>query len=101
MVSEKDPGAIINPKVIIEVLSPSTENYDRGKKFVQYRSLPSLSDYLLIAQDRVYAEHHTKQPGGGWLMEETSDGDAIISLESAGVSFKLFEAYAGVEFGPQ
>ena len=89
---------VTNPKVIIEILSPSTELYDRGNKFVHYRSIPSFCEYLLVAQDRVYAEHHVKQADGGWLSHENTDAEAIISPWSLGVRFKLNEAYSGVEF---
>ena len=96
-VSERDRNSVVNPTVIIEILSPSTEVYDCGKKFAQYRSSPSFGEYLLISQDRVHAEHHKRQPDGGWLLHETSDGETIIFLESVGVRFKLSEAYSGVE----
>ena len=54
--NERD--TLTNPKVIIEILSPTTEDYDRGRKFSHYRSIPSFCEYLLIAQDRIHAEHH-------------------------------------------
>jgi Uma2 family endonuclease len=97
-VSEKDKNSVTNPKVIVEILSPTTADYDRGGKFVHYRSIPSFREYLLIAQDRMHVEHHTKLPDGGWLLHETSDGEAIVSLESIRVRFKLSDAYDGVEF---
>ncbi len=89
---------VSNPTVIVEILSPSTQNYDRGDKFAHYRTMPSLRDYLLVAQDRMHAEHYVLQPDGGWLLHEMSDGEAILSLNSIGVQFKLAEAYARVQF---
>lgn len=89
---------VTNPKVIIEVLSPSTELYDRGNKFVHYRSIPSFQEYLLVAQDRIYAEHHVKQSDGSWHSREITDAAATITLESLAIRFKLMEAYSGVEF---
>jgi Uma2 family endonuclease len=96
-VSEKDRNSVTNPKLIIEILSPTTADYDRGGKFAHYRSLPSFTEYLLIAQDRIYAEHHTKQPDGDWLLRETTNDAKFISLESIGVGFKLAEAYTRVK----
>ncbi len=86
--------------VIIEVLSPSTENYDRGFKFEQYRKIPSLKDYLVLAQDRVHLEHHTRQSDGSWNLRETSDLNAVIQLPSIECSFRVSEAYERVEFEP-
>jgi len=88
---------VTNPTVIIEILSPSTQSYDRGDKFAHYRALPSLRDYLLVAQDRPQAEHWVRQPDGGWLFHEMSGSDAVIALDSIGVRFNLAEAYDGVE----
>jgi Uma2 family endonuclease len=94
---DRHKGTVINPKVIVEILSPSTQSYDRGDKFANYRSLPSFCEYLLVSQDRIHAEHHIKQPDGGWLFHEFSGPDAVITLESIGVRFNLSEAYDGVE----
>lgn len=96
--SPEDQESITNPKVILEILSPSTEDYDRGGKFEQYRSMPSFCEYLVIAQNRIYAEHHVRQPDGGWLSHDITDGDTTILLESVGIRFRLSEAYTGVEF---
>jgi Uma2 family endonuclease len=96
-IAEKRYDSITNPKIIIEILSPTTEDYDRGGKFVRYRSIPSFTEYLLVAQDRIYAEHWIKQPDGGWLLHETVDPGATINLESVGARFKLSEAYPGVD----
>ena len=57
---------LLNPTVIVEVLSPSTEGYDRGLKFEDYRTIPSLTDYVLVSQDKVLIEHYTRQPDDGW-----------------------------------
>ena len=95
--TDKGKDTVVNPTVIVEILSPTTENYDRGNKFVHYRSIPSFCEYLLIAQDRMQAEHHAKQPDGGWLFHEVSGPEGIISLDSIGVRFNLSEAYDGVE----
>jgi Uma2 family endonuclease len=93
----KGKDTVTNPKAIVEILSPTTQTYDRGDKFVHYRTIPFLQDYLLISQDQVRAEHWAKQPDGGWLFHEISGPEAIIVLESIGVRFGLSEAYDGVE----
>src|SRR5947209_59661 len=61
---------LLNPTVIVEVLSESTEAYDRGDKFALYRGLETLTDYLLVAQDTVRVEHFVRQPEGRWLLSE-------------------------------
>jgi Uma2 family endonuclease len=83
---------LLNPSVLIEVLSESTENYDRGKKFENYRSIATLTDYLLVAQDRVLVEHYRRQGDGGWLLHEIRDG--MLTLPCGAVS--LEEVYRRV-----
>lgn len=90
---------ITDAMVIIEVLSPSTENYDRAFKFEQYRRLPSLKDYIVIAQDRIYLEHHTPQADRSWRLEEITDPAAVVSLNSIGCTFRVAEVYERVTFG--
>jgi Uma2 family endonuclease len=68
---------ISNPQVIVEVLSDSTERFDRGKKFGGYRSLPSLSDYLLVAQDQARVEHYTRGADGTWVLREVGPGTRL------------------------
>jgi Uma2 family endonuclease len=89
---------ITDATVIIEILSPSTVNYDRGFKFEQYRRVPSLKDYIVIAQDRVYLEHLTAQADASWNLREISDLNAIIQLPSIECSFRLADAYERVDF---
>lgn len=83
--------------VIVEVLSPSTELYDRAFKFRQYQALPSLKDYILIAQDRVHVQHRTRQGDGSWTAIETSDRDAVIQLPSIECYFRVGDAYDRVD----
>jgi Uma2 family endonuclease len=61
---------VLNPVVIVEVLSKSTQDYDRGQKFEHYRTLPSLVDYLTVAQDRPHIEHWSRQSEDRWLLTE-------------------------------
>lgn len=92
------PDTLIDATAIIEVLSPSTEDYDRGFKFEQYRRLKSLQDYIVLAQDRVHIEHSTRQPDNSWLLRETSDPTATIQIPSIECNFILAEAYESVDF---
>ncbi len=94
---DKGKDTVTNPKVIVEILSPSTQTHDRGDKFVHPCSIPSFCEHLFISQHRIQAEHHVKQPDGGWLLHELSGPDGIIALDSIGVRFNLSEAYDGVE----
>jgi Uma2 family endonuclease len=72
--NEDNPPALLNPQVICEVLSDSTESYDRGKKFSMYRTIEGFTDYLLLSQDQPIIEHYRRQPAGGWLLQEIRQG---------------------------
>ncbi|MEE4378866.1 MAG: Uma2 family endonuclease [Candidatus Competibacteraceae bacterium] len=89
---------LINPTVLIEVLSESTEGYDRGRKFEHYRKLDSLTDYLLIAQNRPHVEQHHRQPNDQWLLTETDDLQARLRLDSIDCELVLVEIYDKVEW---
>jgi Uma2 family endonuclease len=92
---------VTNPTLIVEVLSESTEKYDRGAKFERYRSVPSLSVYLLVSQDRVHVELFTRQRDGGWFLREWSDPSAEIDIPSLRCRVKVAEIYAKVTFGEE
>ena len=92
---------VINPKVVIEVLSPSTEGDDRGDKFDRYRGIESLEEYVLVSQTTPKVETFLRQPGGAWLYHATEGLDATALLRSVGVELPLAEVFAGVEFPPQ
>jgi len=77
-------------------MSPSTEAYDRGRKFEQYRTIASLQQYLLLSSERMSAELYTRQPGGGWLLTERTGPEETVDL--AGVELKLAELYYDVNF---
>lgn len=89
---------LLNPTLIAEVLSESTEAYDRGQKFAHYRSLPSLSDYLLISQDRPSIEHFQRQPGQQWLLTEVTGLDAVAFVPTITCKLSLAEVYNKVAF---
>jgi Uma2 family endonuclease len=87
-----------NPVVIVEVLSDSTEKYDRGDKFEQYQSIASLRDYILVSQKKVRIEHFHKQADGTWVLRATGPGDRVV-LASLGCELAADMAYLKV-FGP-
>ena len=89
---------ITDATAIIEVLSPSTKNYDRSAKFDLYRSLPSFEEYLLVAQDSVNAELLVRQSDGTWILREFTSGDDWIELKSVGCRLRLDSLYDRVEF---
>ncbi len=85
-----------NPTLIVEVLSPGTERYDRTEKFALYRLLDSLTEYLLIAQDRCHAELFRSQPGGQWTEQTYTSPEDFIILESIGCTLRLGKLYEKV-----
>ncbi len=90
---------ITNPQVVVEVLSPSTENYDRGGKFEHYRQLASVTDYLLISQDARRVERRARQADGTWQTTLT-EGDGVVPLPAIGCELPLDELYEQVELSP-
>jgi Uma2 family endonuclease len=92
---DAEVDTLVNPKLLVEVLSDSTEAYDRGDKFDQYRSIPSFTDYLLISQKAMRVEHFQRQPGGRWLLTIVGPG-ALVAIESIGVSVEIERLYAKV-----
>ena len=96
--SDEQEDTLLNPALIVEVLSESTKDYDRGGKFEQYRAIDSFVEYLLIAQDRPHVEHHTRQPDGNWLLHETNNLDDTIHLKSVRCSLRLADIYLKIDF---
>lgn len=93
----EQPGdTLLNPTLLVEVLSDSSEAYDRGKKSEHYRALPSLTDYLLVAQDRVLVEHYSRQPGDLWLLHAVNRLDASMAIPSLHCELALTEVYLNV-----
>jgi Uma2 family endonuclease len=84
-----------NPKVILEVLSDSTEAYDRGEKFRQYRTIDTLADYVLVSQNQVLVEHYRRQADGTWILRELKAGGRLV-LESVGCAVSVDELYLKV-----
>jgi len=92
------PDTLTNPTLIVEVLSKSTEDYDRGRKFAEYRRNPTFVEYLVVAQDQVHVEHHTKQTDGDWKLSETDGIDDVLVFPSIGVRLPIGDIYDGVTF---
>lgn len=89
---------ILNPCLIVEVLSKSTESYDRGDKFLYYRSIPEFREYLLVSQSEYFIEHYRKIGEGQWLLQEYRGNEVEIALESVEVSLVIQHVYEGVNF---
>jgi|SRR5580698_1719175 Uma2 family endonuclease len=85
---------VLNPLLIVEVLSPSTEGYDRGKKFEMYRTIESLREYLLIHQDRRHVEHYSRQDDGSWVLRDYSGAEATVTIARLNAKISLGELYA-------
>jgi Uma2 family endonuclease len=97
---DREQDTLLNPTLIVEVLSASTENYDRGRKFQNYRSLASLTEYLLIAQDEVHLEHYLRRPDQQWLLTETQDRQGTLHLPTIECTLAVAEVYDKVEIEP-
>ncbi|MFV8752681.1 Uma2 family endonuclease [Nannocystaceae bacterium ST9] len=91
--AELDPDAVTNPVLIIEVLSDSTEAYDRGQKFAHYRRLPSLREYVLISQHEPRIEAYSKTADGNWMLDEAGPGQALMLRSLAGVRLETDVVY--------
>jgi len=89
---------LLNPRVIVEVLSRTTEAFDRGEKFARYRLLPSLTDYILVAQDARNIDHFRRQMDGRWLLETSGNNEDTVIIESIACQLRVEEVYEDVEF---
>jgi Uma2 family endonuclease len=94
--SARDPNALSNPTVIVEVVSPTTESFDRGRKFADYRRLQSLSDYLVVSQDREAIDHFHRNADGTWAIRTALAGD-VVKLDVLEGELRVVEIYAGVD----
>ena len=88
---------LLNPTVIFEVLSPSTEVYDRGRKFEFYRALESLQEYVLIAQDRPHVEHY-RRADDEWILQDFDSLESTLTLASIECALTLADIYEKVDF---
>ena len=94
---DREVDTLLNPTVIVEVLSPSTEAYDRGDKFRHYRRIDSLREFVLISQDRMMVERYTRQ-GKDWVLSDLTDPDQVLKLESIGCQIPLNRIFAKITF---
>ena len=96
---DKHKDIVLNPQVVIEVLSESTAEFDRGEKFMRFRNFnPTLTDYILVWQDEPHIEHYNRQENGGWLLQEYYGLDKSFSIDSIECSLNLTEIYDRIEF---
>lgn len=87
---------LFNPTLLVEVLSPSTESYDRGTKAIAYRAIPSLQEYVLVAQSRIHVEHWQRHSVDEWLMKDLRDREQILELPSIACKLLLGDIYERV-----
>jgi Uma2 family endonuclease len=91
--ADEQRDTLLNPTVLIEVLSKSTEGYDRGEKSEHYRQLESLAEYLLVSQEKCHVEHYVRQPDHQWLLSESKSLQQTIRVPSIGCELALAEIY--------
>ena len=89
---------LVNPQLIVEVLSDSTEAFDRGDKFSYYKSIESFSEYLLVAQHRIHVSQFIRHGDGFWINFEFNDLDDLVELKSVSCSLPLLSIYRDVSF---
>jgi Uma2 family endonuclease len=89
---------LLNPRVLVEVLSDSTEKYDRGAKFGHYRQIPSLQEYVLVAQDQPLVERYVRQPDGSWLLTVFQELSQTFAFTSVPARIALADIYRGITF---
>jgi Uma2 family endonuclease len=89
-------ASLTNPKVLFEILSPSTADYDYGSKFQLYRLLPSLEEYVLVAQDQPRVEVFRKSAGGKWILSSYQGEQSAVAVESLEIELPLTEIYANL-----
>jgi Uma2 family endonuclease len=97
---DQEMDTLLNPTLIAEVLSDSTESYDRGKKFEHYRQIPSLREYLLVSQYEPRIEQFIRQANNEWLLSEVVGINAAIELPALGIQIELARVFANVNFLP-
>jgi len=95
--ADEQQDTLLNPNVIIEVLSKSTEGYDRGDKFAHYRRIESLREYILISQDKNRIEHYIRQPDNQWLMSEIYQLQENLDLPSINCSLHISDVYDKID----
>ena len=97
LLADEHQDILLNPKVIFEVLSPSTEKHDRGLKFRHYRTIDSLTDYVLVDQDQVRIEQYSREADSTWTLHDYQKADEGLKIASISVSLPLSRIYDRVE----
>jgi Uma2 family endonuclease len=92
-----DNWNVLNPTLIIEVLSPSTKNYDRGEKFKLYRDIPTLKEYILVDSESIHIEVFRLNENNHWELEEYNDLEELLHVKAINESILLSEIYKGVK----
>jgi len=98
ILADRYADTLLNPVALFEVLSASSEGYDRGLKFQHYRTIESLQDYVLVNQTKMRVEQFTRRADGTWTMRDLSNGADELQLGPAGIRISLQQIYAGVTF---
>jgi len=98
---DRHGDVLLNPTVVFEVLSRSTQTYDRGEKFERYKLIETLQDYVLVAQDGPRLEHFSRQPDGSWSRTELSGTAATLILDSINCRMPLADVYDRIEFAAE
>jgi Uma2 family endonuclease len=91
------PQSLVNPSILVEVLSPSTEAYDRGAKFDHYTRIASLREYLLVATDRFAVDHFLREADGTWRLTTVRGLESVLRLPSVDVGIPLAEVYENLD----
>ena len=94
----RQPASLLNPQFVCEVLSPSTEAFDRGEKFSYYRRLGSLTDYVLVSAERMMVEHYTRRENGAWQLHVLDQPEHCLRLASLRCELALARIYSRVSF---
>ena len=100
MTGKPPAETLLNPQVVIEVLSRSTQAYDRGAKFEHVRQVASVTDYLLVAQDARHVERRSRRPDGAWLRTEFAGPDAVVPLPAIQCELPLSAVYRRISLDP-
>src|SRR4051812_43381492 len=93
---DKEFDTVLNPSVIVEILSPATQRYDRGEKFMLYRSIPSLKEYILIDSESISIEHYKRNNDNTWLLQEWKAHTDTLTIATIGLFMLVEELYSGV-----
>ena len=92
----ENPPALLTPSLIVEILSASTEANDKGEKFTEYKKVPTLTDYVTVAQDEIAVTHYVKQNAAQWLITEHTELTQVLTFASLGVTLPLSDIYAEI-----